>query len=77
MSRPPTEEADPTESELPTPEALDRQYHSVRQIRDRYPQTPMGINVLRSDARSAMAIAAVAVANCIRVNVHTGGMLTD
>ena len=37
MSRPPTEEADPTESDLPTPEALDRQYHSVRQIRDRYP----------------------------------------
>ena len=49
----------------------------AHEIRERYPQTPMGINVLRNDARSAMAIAAVAGANFIRVNVHTGGMLTD
>ena len=31
---------------------------------------PLGINVLRNDARSAMAIAAVCDASMIRVNVH-------
>jgi hypothetical protein len=38
---------------------------------------PLGINVLRNDARSAMAIAAVTGAAFIRVNVHTGAMVTD
>ena len=47
------------------------------EIRERYPQTPIGINVLRNDAKSAMAIATVVDANFIRVNVHTGAMLTD
>ena len=47
------------------------------EIRERYPQTPIGINVLRNDAKSAMAIATVTGSNFIRVNVHTGAMLTD
>ena len=47
------------------------------EIRERYPQTPIGINVLRNDAKSALAIATVTGANFIRVNVHTGAMLTD
>lgn len=38
---------------------------------------PIGVNVLRNDAASAMAIAAVTGAAFIRVNVHTGAMLTD
>jgi membrane complex biogenesis BtpA family protein len=38
---------------------------------------PVGVNVLRNDSRSAMAIASVAGANFIRVNVHVGAMLTD
>src|SRR5205823_9931999 len=38
---------------------------------------PFGVNVLRNDAASAMAIAAAAGAAFIRVNVHTGAMLTD
>ena len=49
----------------------------VDEIRERYPQTPIGVNVLRNDAKSAMAIATVTDANFIRVNVHTGAMLTD
>ena len=49
----------------------------AHEIREHYPRTPIGINVLRNDAKSAMAIATVARANFIRVNVHTGGMLTD
>lgn len=38
---------------------------------------PFGVNVLRNDAQSALAIAAATGASFIRVNVHTGAMLTD
>ncbi|MGF1541527.1 MAG: photosystem I biogenesis protein BtpA [Pleurocapsa sp.] len=38
---------------------------------------PLGINVLRNDARSAMAIAICTGAQFIRVNVLTGVMATD
>lgn len=38
---------------------------------------PIGINVLRNDAQSAMAIATCAGAQFIRVNVLTGVMATD
>lgn len=38
---------------------------------------PVGINVLRNDARSAMAIASCVGAQFIRVNVLTGVMATD
>ena len=49
----------------------------AHEIHEHYPKTPIGINVLRNDARSAMAIATVTQSNFIRTNVHTGGMLTD
>lgn len=38
---------------------------------------PIGINVLRNDALSALGIAAATGAAFIRVNVHTGAMVTD
>jgi membrane complex biogenesis BtpA family protein len=38
---------------------------------------PVGVNVLRNDASAALAIAAATGARFIRVNVHTGAMLTD
>jgi len=38
---------------------------------------PLGINVLRNDAKSALAIAKVAGAQFIRVNILTGARLTD
>lgn len=38
---------------------------------------PLGVNVLRNDARSAMAIASCVDAQFIRVNVLTGVMATD
>jgi len=38
---------------------------------------PFGVNVLRNDTQSALAIAAATGASCIRVNIHTGAMLTD
>lgn len=38
---------------------------------------PFGVNVLRNDPLSALAIAAATGAAFIRVNVHTGAMVTD
>src|SRR5881227_4051911 len=38
---------------------------------------PFGVNVLRNDAASALAIAAATGAAFIRVNVHTGAMVAD
>ncbi len=38
---------------------------------------PIGINVLRNDAESAIAVASAVPAEFIRVNVHTGARLTD
>lgn len=38
---------------------------------------PLGVNVLRNDAASAIAIAAATGAAFIRVNVHTGAVLAD
>ena len=38
---------------------------------------PVGFNVLRNDARAALALCAACNGSFIRVNVHTGAMLTD
>jgi len=38
---------------------------------------PLGVNVLRNDARSAVAVAAAVGARFIRVNVHVGAAVTD
>lgn len=38
---------------------------------------PLGFNVLRNDARAALALCAACGGNFIRVNIHTGAMLTD
>ncbi len=40
-------------------------------------RAPLGINVLRNDARSALAIAKASGAEFIRVNILTGARLTD
>ncbi len=50
---------------------------AVYAIRSHIPDIPIGVNILRNDARSAMAVAAVSGVQFIRVNVHTGAMLTD
>ena len=46
-------------------------------VRNSCPDLPLGVNVLRNDAESALAIAAVVSATCIRVNVHTAARVTD
>jgi hypothetical protein len=38
---------------------------------------PVGVNVLRNDARAAVAVAAAAGADFVRVNVHSGARVTD
>ena len=38
---------------------------------------PIGFNVLRNDACAALALCAACAGDFIRVNVHTGAMLTD
>jgi hypothetical protein len=38
---------------------------------------PIGFNVLRNDPRAALALCAVCGGAFIRVNIHTGAMLTD
>ncbi|MCI0548094.1 MAG: BtpA/SgcQ family protein [Candidatus Rokubacteria bacterium] len=49
---------------------------TVAEIRRAIP-LPVGVNVLRSDARSALAIAVATGAAFVRVNVHVGAMVTD
>ena len=46
------------------------------EIRKRF-KHPLGVNVLRNDAESALAVAAAIGAEFIRVNIHTGARLTD
>ena len=40
-------------------------------------KVPVGVNVLRNDARAALGIAAATDAAFVRVNVHVGAMVTD
>ena len=56
-----------------TVSALTRAMEVARGFTDR----PLGVNVLRNDARSALGVAAAIGAAFIRVNVHTGTMHTD
>jgi hypothetical protein len=50
---------------------------AVRAVVDAAPERPVGVNVLRNDARSALGICAVTGASFVRVNVHTGAAVTD
>lgn len=47
------------------------------EVRRRHPKVPLGINVLRNDGESALAIAAGVDAAFIRVNVLCGARVTD
>ena len=49
----------------------------AREIRRALPAATLGVNVLRNDGRSALAVATATGASFIRVNVHAGGVLTD
>jgi uncharacterized protein len=49
---------------------------AVAEIR-RQVRLPIGVNVLKNDVRSALAIAASAGARFVRVNVHVGAVVAD
>src|SRR5262245_18200982 len=49
---------------------------AIAEIR-RVTARPFGVNVLRSDALSALAVAAATGARFVRVNVHVGAVVTD
>jgi membrane complex biogenesis BtpA family protein len=48
----------------------------AREVRKNF-RLPLGINILRNDAESAIAVVSAAGAQFIRVNIHTGARLTD
>lgn len=50
--------------------------HLGMEVRRRF-DLPLGINILRNDAQSALAVANAVGAEFIRVNIHTGARLTD
>jgi membrane complex biogenesis BtpA family protein len=56
-----------------TVSAMTLAVEAVRHVVD----IPAGVNVLRNDSMSALAIASTTGAQFIRVNVHTGAMITD
>jgi len=47
------------------------------EVTHRFPQLPLGINVLRNDGLSALSVAHASGANFIRVNVLCGARVTD
>lgn len=51
--------------------------HVALAVRDACPTLTLGINVLRNDGRSALAIASAVGASFVRVNVLVGSMVTD
>ena len=49
----------------------------VSALRRAFPDTALGVNMLRNDAYGALAVAAAATADMIRVNVLSGAVVTD
>lgn len=49
----------------------------VQAARDAAKGVPIGVNVLRNDAESALSIAVATDASFIRVNIHSGARVTD
>jgi uncharacterized protein len=58
------------------PETLAAMAAAGRAVREAV-TLPLGFNVLRNDARAALALCAACGGTFIRVNVHAGAMLTD
>ena len=58
------------------PETVAAMTLAVQRVREST-RLPVGINMLRNDARSALAVAAVTGVGFIRVNVHYGVMAAD
>lgn len=59
------------------PETVAAMSRAVAAVVEAAGDRPVGVNVLRNDARAALGIAAATGARFIRVNVHAGTMWTD
>lgn len=59
------------------PETTAAMTAAVLAVRQEAAAAVVGVNVLRNDVASALAVAAATGASFVRVNVHTGGMYTD
>jgi len=66
----------PFHPETVPPETVAAMTLAVETVK-RLARIPVGVNVLRNDARAALAVATSTGASFIRVNVHTGSMYTD
>ena len=66
----------PFQVERVAPETVAAMTRAVDLVRRTSP-LPVGVNMLRTDARSALAVAVAADAQFIRVNVHYGTMVAD
>lgn len=60
------------------PHTIAAMTRAVLAVREAVPDDlPVGVNVLRNDARSALAIAHVCGASFVRINVYVGAAVTD
>jgi membrane complex biogenesis BtpA family protein len=50
---------------------------AVDRVQRELPGLPVGVNMLRNDARAALGVCAATGARALRVNVHTGAAVTD
>ena len=67
----------PFHAERVFPETIAAMALVVRGVCDQAGDVPVGVNVLRNDARAALAIAATTGASFVRINVHSGAAVTD
>ena len=59
------------------PETVAGMALAVSAVRELVGGMPVGVNVLRNDARAALGLCAVTGASFLRVNVHSGAAVTD
>ncbi|MBM4360502.1 MAG: BtpA/SgcQ family protein [Deltaproteobacteria bacterium] len=59
------------------PETVAAMTAVAARVRAVAPKLPLGVNVLRNDARAALAVAMASGASMVRINVHVGARVTD
>lgn len=67
----------PFRSTAVDPETVAAMALALDRVRGAFSDGPVGVNVLRNDARSALGLCAATGASFLRVNVHTGVAVTD
>jgi membrane complex biogenesis BtpA family protein len=64
-------------AETVPPETVAAMALALEAVREEIGTRPLGVNVLRNDARAALGLCASTGASFLRVNVHTGAMVCD